>query len=120
VGLGGTITYANKLRLNPYDTNPINGIMRGIDFANSQFHNAPGNFEYEFEDIDDLDSDGVKNIGAQLVIEPPTPMSYRPFRIRKRGSFPWIIYPQSAIEIAWLDNGVNFTLASALWDEPIL
>lgn len=125
VGVGGTITNGTMRRLDARDTTAIGGQIRGINFVNSQFYDGVGNAEYHFYDIDDMgdafgeaNPDGIKNIFSQWLQQPDASTTRQPTgRIIVPGMFPWVVAPQSAIEILWLDNGVNFTLAEAVWDE---
>jgi hypothetical protein len=117
VGPGGNITYANKLRLNPYDGEAHGGVVRCIDFTNAQFHGNGLSEDWYFEDIDNLDTDGVVNINGDWLVMPSSVAADQPFILRAPASFPWTVAPQSAIEVLWLDNAVNFTLVGVLYDE---
>lgn len=120
VGLGGNIKYGNLWRLNPADTTPIESVLRGIDFANSQFHNIDGNFEYEFENLGDVPPDQTKSISDQWAGATDPANTNRPVWIRAPGSFPWTILPGSALEIAYLDNANGTLTAAVVFDEKEL
>ena len=118
VGLGGVTTTGLKFHLDEQDTGTIHGVMQAFDFTNAQFHNAVGQMGYEFEDIDDEDANGVKDIFCQWLARPSLSIADIPTIIRPKGGFPWCVMPGSALEAVWLDNGLGQEIRlGAVWDE---
>ena len=116
-GTGGSYTFGNMLRLSN-DTEACAGVIRGIDFNDEETHNIIGQTGYEFEDIDDEDSDGLRPIFCPLIVVPSSFPSVQPFYARAPGSFHWTIMPLSAIEVVWLDNGTaKFSHAQFVFDQ---